>query len=1060
MRYLVFIRLFAILLIIIFSGCSGTKVTRFKTLPHTPIPAIQDELRGIWVTRFDWTDKDPQVCQERIKTIMQNVAASNFNAVFFQVRGEAETLYPSPIESWSKIFNHQDPGFDPLALAIEEAHERNLKLYAYVNLLPLWGGTQPPSDTNHLYFQHGPLTGNDHSWVCYDRSGQPMALNEYYYLNPALPGVKTYLKRVIRHLVETYQIDGIHFDRIRYPGTQYVYDPYSNTKFLSDSLETGINRSEWARQTLTDLVEDVVAEALLIKPYLSISAATWGLYRTDDLKKYEHFGSGYHQYYQDAISWLDLGIMDFIVPMIYWDIKKPRPNFHELWEDFKKRSSRYDKIYPGLIVREDWIENGEIASQIHFIRQNEGLGHVLFSYRAIEGSNQTRIRDILYPEKVDVPMNLKFNQSDRVFSIDLKSLVDLPEMGYQVDVQGIKRINTTDMQSKIAFIIEDKPDTLRFSVKGKAFLANTSDWFPPYSLQLNQAGEIRKTQPLLEFRSGAATVTSIPEYHPLFKTEYPASAEINGEPVKVYKTGIFFKKIELDPGTNRILATVRSNDSICAKYEHEIMYSVKEPRRSLPLWIDEGSATLEEQIILLPDDSQSFYFNGSKGQEAHLVMRPGEHRIPFTRQDYSDYSRYRTELPFHLMTPGVKYTGTIVLHSITGRSTLNHALDGSFEVRNANEFPMIVTVGNNCLLEYSLGPIRLGSPLIAEYDSGVQLQVNGIIGNYYRVYLDRNTEGFIHQRFVRDLPKGTPRPSYYIQAISPSFSAGEDIIHIPYPEHIPYAIFPDPEQKQIRISLFGAKTSSTWIVHKSFTRLIDRISWEQVTPETYQVILHLNTSKIWGYTLQPEGTSLVFRLKYPPVLEKPDSVLPLKGLKIAIEAGHGGESTGAHGLSGLLEKDINLDLAKRLEILCNEQGMEVIQVRDRDMGMSLYTKRQIVEDSDAHLFVSIHANAGNTSRGYLRVGGTSTYYHNPFWSPFAEMVYDRLLDLDLQEFGVVGSFNYTVTRMASRPAILVEQAFMSHAEDEEKLASPDFRQAMAEKIFEGIKRYYEYMMED
>ncbi|MDZ7821723.1 MAG: N-acetylmuramoyl-L-alanine amidase [Candidatus Marinimicrobia bacterium] len=93
--------------------------------------------------------------------------------------------------------------------------------------------------------------------------------------------------------------------------------------------------------------------------------------------------------------------------------------------------------------------------------------------------------------------------------------------------------------------------------------------------------------------------------------------------------------------------------------------------------------------------------------------------------------------------------------------------------------------------------------------------------------------------------------------------------------------------------------------------------------------------------------------------------------------------------------------------------------------------------------------------GYLRVGGTSIYYKDPFWKDFAEIAYDKLLELPLEEFGRVGSFNYMMCRMPQRPSILVEQAFMSHAEDENKLADPEFRTRMAEKIAEAVNAYIE-----
>jgi N-acetylmuramoyl-L-alanine amidase len=181
--------------------------------------------------------------------------------------------------------------------------------------------------------------------------------------------------------------------------------------------------------------------------------------------------------------------------------------------------------------------------------------------------------------------------------------------------------------------------------------------------------------------------------------------------------------------------------------------------------------------------------------------------------------------------------------------------------------------------------------------------------------------------------------------------------------------------------------------------------------------------------------------------------LTLQGLKIAIEAGHGGSNLGAIGLSGLQEKEINLDLAKRLEALCLQEGMQVFQVRPDDRDLSLTEKRRLIQASDADLCVSIHANAAGLSRGYLGVSGTSTYYHNAFWSPFAHAVYDQLRTTGLDEFGVVGSFNYKVIRQCERPTILVEQAFMTHALDEEKLFSASFRQKMAQAIMEGIVNF-------
>jgi N-acetylmuramoyl-L-alanine amidase len=132
-------------------------------------------------------------------------------------------------------------------------------------------------------------------------------------------------------------------------------------------------------------------------------------------------------------------------------------------------------------------------------------------------------------------------------------------------------------------------------------------------------------------------------------------------------------------------------------------------------------------------------------------------------------------------------------------------------------------------------------------------------------------------------------------------------------------------RNRIVLTLFGVGSSSTWITHNTGRKVIDTVTWQQTTPETYQVYINLKTNKIWGYDLRVDGKLLLLSVKYPPVYNL-NNKKPLTGLKLAIEAGHGGILTGAIGLSGLVEKDINLDLALMLGDLLKAEGAEVIQL--------------------------------------------------------------------------------------------------------------------------------------
>ena len=114
-----------------------------------------------------------------------------------------------------------------------------------------------------------------------------------------------------------------------------------------------------------------------------------------------------------------------------------------------------------------------------------------------------------------------------------------------------------------------------------------------------------------------------------------------------------------------------------------------------------------------------------------------------------------------------------------------------------------------------------------------------------------------------------------------------------------------------------------------------------------------------------------------------------------------------------------------------------------------------VVDSGAHLFVSVHANASDTSAGYLRAAGTSTFYKHPSAHDLAAAVQRRLLQATaLPDFGLVGNFNYTPIRRATwAPAVLVEQAFMSNPAEEALLLDPGFRNRLAQAVRDGLEDF-------
>jgi N-acetylmuramoyl-L-alanine amidase len=221
--------------------------------------------------------------------------------------------------------------------------------------------------------------------------------------------------------------------------------------------------------------------------------------------------------------------------------------------------------------------------------------------------------------------------------------------------------------------------------------------------------------------------------------------------------------------------------------------------------------------------------------------------------------------------------------------------------------------------------------------------------------------------------------------------------------------------------------------------------------------------------------------------------LGLKIGKIVIDAGHGGHDTGTIGPHGLLEKDLVLDVAKRLgRMLQTRMGAEVVYTRRDDTFVPLETRTAIANRERADLFISIHANSSRDSDAR----GVETYYLNFTSSPEALEVAARenavseksvheLQDLvkkialkekidesrefagDVQQslYGGLALSNagvrnrgikkapFIVLIGANMPSILAEISFVSNPTDERKLETPEQRQRIADALYHGVARY-------
>ncbi|MDZ7261783.1 MAG: family 10 glycosylhydrolase [candidate division KSB1 bacterium] len=346
------------------------------------------EARGVWVTRWEYTTslntRNAAVQQQKIIEIMKSARRAKLNMVFFQVRGQADACYPSHFEPWAAELTDtlgKDPGWDPLQFAIEQAHRFGLELHAWFNTFTAWRGQMPPPATRpeHIYNAHP-------EWLCADSAGVPMSLNSHYvFVSPGIPEVREHVHQVAIDIVRNYNVDGIHFDYIRYPEKSntrgYSHDSISVRRFHS-LMENpqGLSWEDWQREQINLFVRRFYEEATALKPMVKISAAVIGKY---DWSQW----NGYHAVFQDARQWLEEGNMDFLVPMIYWRRHHPEAPFGKIAREWLEKYSYHRYIFPGINARKDnlpdWPED-ELERQVEIIRHRNGRGMVFFSYSALE----------------------------------------------------------------------------------------------------------------------------------------------------------------------------------------------------------------------------------------------------------------------------------------------------------------------------------------------------------------------------------------------------------------------------------------------------------------------------------------------------------------------------------------------------------------------------------------------------------------------------------------------------------------------------------------------------
>ena len=282
--------------------------------PATP----KEQLRAEWiasVANIDWPSRTGLPVADQKAELLRyydDAVELGLNTVVVQVRPTADAFWPSPHEPWSHWLTGKqgtDPGYDPLAFAVAEAHSRNLEFHGWFNPYRVSMGT----DINALVPTHPARVHPD--WV--ESYGGKL------YYNPGIPAVREFTINAIMDAVTRYDLDAVHFDDYFYPypvAGQEFADADTYAEFGGDFD----NIADWRRNNVNLLISELSAKIRAAKPHVTFGVSPFAIWRNSSTDPEGSPTQGgvetYDDLYADTRHWVREGWIDYIVPQIYWNI--------------------------------------------------------------------------------------------------------------------------------------------------------------------------------------------------------------------------------------------------------------------------------------------------------------------------------------------------------------------------------------------------------------------------------------------------------------------------------------------------------------------------------------------------------------------------------------------------------------------------------------------------------------------------------------------------------------------------------------------------------------------
>ena len=320
--------------------------------------ALADEFRAFWVDAWhagflNQGQVDKLLGVPGDPNSIGDIRRVNFNAVIVQVRRRADTCYPSGVGEPYFSSGLSPSNFNALQAMIRAAHDttggkQRIEVHCWIVAFATAGGT--------VYSRHNNAGDLDNYWVTLDAAGNETSDKAF---DPGHPKCQEYTVNVAMDLVNRFDIDGIHYDYIRFTGNNQGYNPVSVARYNARYGTTGNPASteerfkQWRRDQVTSVVRKVYAKIQSSKPWVKQSGSfvTWNPSPASSTRAGFQATRPYYDVYSDWDSWMQEGIVDMAVPMTYYNWAS-LPSDYTKWMNFEKdrKANRHMVVGPGTYM--------------------------------------------------------------------------------------------------------------------------------------------------------------------------------------------------------------------------------------------------------------------------------------------------------------------------------------------------------------------------------------------------------------------------------------------------------------------------------------------------------------------------------------------------------------------------------------------------------------------------------------------------------------------------------------------------------------------------------------